>query len=242
MSSAEEAPPPEPAPHPAVVPSPDDSAKEGTEQEAEVGEEEREGSGDISLILEEEEEDKEADIDVEKVATEEAGRSNKGAGLDHIKAERHGSVTIDPSYNPSGEELLYEGDVEAEAPLPKQEKEVNSTQDEGFIVSVHETGMELDMAESMSGSHANTTAKTEGKGQQRSSSSSRHSNAAEGGAKFGKGVASNKSTFSSDSKRTGVSSPTKEVDRLVITPSPIPPLFSSQVSIAMRMTQESLKV
>lgn len=159
MSGAEEAPPTS-NPTPAVVPSPDDSAKEVT-QELGLGEED--GGG---VSGEDQDESKYIDVEGDDVEGEEP------------RSERLGSMTIDPSYNPSGEELLYEGDMEAEQPLPKAgtaaEKESGS-QDEGFMISVHETGMELDMAVSLSDSHSKTGSKADNE-----SSIAKHSS--EGGA------------------------------------------------------------
>lgn len=151
MSGAEEAPPTSNS-TPAVVPSPDDSAKEVTQQEIGLGDEE----GGVSV----EDQDESKFIDVEGVDME----------GEEPRVERLGSMTIDPSYNPSGEELLYEGDIEAEQPLPKSssiaEKESGS-QDEGFMISVHETGMELDP---VSDSHSKTGTGIEGNGVKHSSS------------------------------------------------------------------------
>lgn len=150
MSGAEEAPPTS-NPTPAVVPSPDDSAKEVTQQE-EVGLGEEEGGG---ASVEDQDESKFIDVEGDDLEGEEP------------RAERLDSVTIDPSYNPSGEELLYEGDMDAEQPLPKSntvpDKESGS-QDEGFMINVHETGMELDMAVSDSHSKNGSKAENDGSG------------------------------------------------------------------------------
>ena len=201
MSGAEEA-PPITNPTPAVVPSPDDSAKEVTEQEVGVGGHNEDG----------------IELDTDTVGNEDNGMEPDQAANQEEKyidvegdggqpPERHESVTIDPSYNPNGEELLYEGDVEAEGPLPKAlEKEASTSQDEGFIVSVHETGMELDMSEALSDTKAETS--TENKNASRSS---RHS-AVEGGAKSGKATPSSKSATSSESK---ISSTPSKTDRFV---------------------------
>ncbi len=196
MSGAEEAPPTS-NPTPAVVPSPDDSAKEVTEQEPEapVG-----GAGGVAEDGGREEEEEELKfIDVEGDEGSSEGRS-----------DRVESVTIDPSYNPNGEELLYEGDMEAEAPVPKPEKETTtSSQDEGFMISVHETGMELDMAESLSESHSKEDRKADSGSPRRLSSPHWRGGEGGGGAKRAK-----QSGKSSESKRVTLS-PGKEVDRFV---------------------------
>ena len=186
MSGAEEA-PPILNPAPAVVPSPDDSAKEITEHERSTGGEEEDASCSQDEIK-----------DTEDIFSKE---DNSG-GL----AGRHDSVTIDPSYNPNGEEeLLYEGDLDMEdlpppsSSKPAGAKEKESSQDEGFIVSVHETGMELDMAESLSVPATDQSGGKTGKATASSSTSK-----------------SNSSSSSQSSKRQKPSSsPSKNVDRFV---------------------------
>lgn len=200
MSGAEEA-PPTLNPTPAVVPSPDDSAKEVTKQELDVtggGIEDDMGMADDVLEARSDNDILEDDskfIDVEGDEADSEGT-----------AERLGSVSIDPSYNPNSEELLYEGDMEAEMPLPKSislasgaDKE-SASQDEGFMISVHETGMELDIAESLN----EPNSKSGGLADNGSGSAKR---SGEGGASA---KPSSKST--SDGKR---SSPGKELDRFV---------------------------
>ena len=204
MSGAEEA-PSSMNPVPAVVPSPDESAKEGNEESPQ--EEEEEAKEDDEVLV---------------------GISEKfGTAL----TERMDSVTIDPSFNPSGEELLYEGDMDAETtPMKLTAEKDNSSQDEGFIVNVHETSMELDMTESLS-SHCktNTTSTTttisgssgggSGGGNSESKSSvhsSRHS-ADMGGTNSKVPPSSGKSVSSSSDrkKQESSSTPGKTVDRLV---------------------------
>lgn len=184
MSEAEEAPPTS-NPTPAVVPSPDDSAKEVTEQDIDVI-----GDGDDDSIL--------------GVAANGSlqldERSSEG------KSDSLGNVTIDPSYNPNGEELLYEGDVEAEAPIPK-EKDAGGSQDEGFMINVHETVMELDMAESLSDSRSKGGAAGGVSGSSGKHSSSPHW-------RSGEGDASKSKSKSSDSKRSS-SKDSKDIDRFV---------------------------
>lgn len=184
MSEAEEAPPTS-NPTPAVVPSPDDSAKEVTEQDIDVI-----GDDDDDSIL----------------GVEANGSLQLDEGSSEGKSDSLGNVTIDPSYNPSGEELLYEGDVEAEAPIPK-EKDAGASQDEGFMINVHETGMELDMAESLSDSRSKGAAGG-GNGSGKHSSSPLW-RSVEGEASKSKPSSSSKST--SDSKRSS----SKDVDRFV---------------------------
>ena len=67
--------------------------------------------------------------------------------------ERRESVVIDPSYSPEGEELLYEGDLEAGAASKDGNegnkdgvKEGEETKEDGFIVDLHDTSMELEIA------------------------------------------------------------------------------------------------
>ena len=177
MSGAEEAPPTS-NPTPAVVPSPDESAREVTEQ----------------------------DIDVLGVDND-SGAGAEGNGSVDGEKERLGSVTIDPSYNPNGEEeLLYEGDVDVEPPLPKEKE--GASQDEGFMINVHETGMELDMAESLSESHSKVAASGEnGSGK---SSSPLWRSAEKGGAK--KATPSSSKSVQ-DSKIS--SSKDRDIDRFV---------------------------
>lgn len=132
------------------------------------------------------------------------------------------SASIDPSYNPNGEELLYEGDIEAEQPLPKVEKEASS-QDEGFMISVHVTGMELDMAESLSGSHSKAAGTKADVGSGKHSSSSPHWRSNDAGGKGARTTPSSKSSLI-DAKSS--SSPRKDLDRFVShylpPPSPLP--------------------
>ena len=185
MSGAEEAPPILNPTPPAVVPSPADGAKEATEQDVDIL------GGDVG-----------------------EGLDDSVVSSENQASERPGSVSIDPSYNPSGEELLYEGDVEAEAPVVK-EKEGGASQDEGFMINVHETGMELDMAESLPHSHSKSGTATGENGSKHSSSP--HWRSGEGG---GKATPSSSSKSASDSKRSS----SKDVDRFVLyRPLPLPP-------------------
>ena len=187
MSGAEEAPPTS-TPAPAVVPSPDDGAKEITQHEADMP-----GGGvGVAEGAEFDEEEKFIDVEGDEVSSE-------------GKSDRTGNITIDPSYNPNGEELLYEGDLEAEAPLAKPEKESGaSSQDEGFMISVHETGMELDMAESLSESHTKAEKKAEN-----GSCGSPRWRAGEGGA------AASKTTSKSSTAESKRALSTDKVDRFV---------------------------
>jgi hypothetical protein len=198
MSGAEEAPPTS-NPTPAVVPSPDDSAKEVTERDIDVI-----GDDDDDSILG-------------------VGAANGSLQLDEEKSgsgdpDSMGNVTIDPSFNPNGEEeLLYEGDVEAEAPLAK-EKDAGASQEEGFMINVHETGMELDMAESLPDSRSKDTTGESGDGSGKHSKKSPlwrsgEGRSGEGGSKQSSSkTTSSSSSKSSESKR---SSSNKDVDRFV---------------------------
>lgn len=219
MSGAEET-TPTMNPPPAVVPSPDDSAKEVTEKEIEA-----------ETALQEEEEEVVVEEDEEEELLLGVGEEGKGQDCvgEGVTTERLDSVTIDPSYNPNGEELLYEGDIEAETtPLkPAPEKE-QSTQDEGFIVSVHETSMELESRSSHSKTPTTTTITTSssssGSNKKFESKSSTHSSRHSvdvGGAKTTKTApSSSKSGSSSETKKQESSpsaSPSKAVGRLVDT-------------------------
>lgn len=188
MSGAEEAPPTSNATPPAVVPSPDDSAKEVTRQEVGTGEE----------ALDDHDESRFIDVEGDSVGEEEERR-----------VERLGSMTIDPSYNPSGEELLYEGDMEVEQPLPKSlpsDKETAS-QDEGFMISVHETGMELELSDSKIGTKSESEGGSGGK-------STPHWRAGEGGVAGSKATPSGKTV--PDSKGSASPRTRKDSDRFVL--------------------------
>lgn len=212
MSGAEEAPPTS-NPAPAAVPSPDDSAKEVLqEQEVDVTglEEEQE----VGMAKEEQDQEEAKFIDVEG---DDADSSLSPVG------GRLGSVTIDPSYNPSGEELLYEGDIEAEPPLPSKttpiaagEKEaVAQQQDEGFMISVHETGMELDMAVSLSDSDTKAGVGVGGNGKAEGENGVKHSSSP--GWRAGEVGMASGATPLSKSTSEGKSSPRprKDPDRFV---------------------------
>ena len=228
MSGAEET-TPTVNPPPAVVPSPDDSAKEGTGQD-------KEADGNNEVEREEQEEEREEEQ--EKLKMEEPieddeddlllGDENEEPAAESVPVAAERLDSIDPSYNPSREELLYEGDMETEIPSVKvaADKEVGA-QDEGFIVSVHDTGMELDMTESLT-SHSKTatttsTTDTSSSGAAaadstlaKTSQSSRHSMDM-GGAKTNKTTPTVKSGTSTDSKKSDKSSgsPNKSPDRFV---------------------------
>jgi len=204
MSGAEEAPPTLNA-TPAVVPSPDDSAKEVMEQELDVT-----GGG----VAEDEAmaEDEGVAEDAAKAASENSGQDDEikfidveGDEVDSTegRSERLGSTGIDPSYNPSSEELLYEGDVEAEQPLPKAGASVDKdggSQEEGFMISVHETTMELDLSETI-----NEPAKEKAAGDNNNAEL-----ANEGGAKTAPSP-----KLVTESKKS--STPKKNADRFVVT-------------------------
>lgn len=204
MSGAEEAPLTS-NPTPAVVPSPDDSAKEVMDREIDVI-----GDDDDDSILGVGPANGNLELD------EGSNENRSGTDPDSL-----GSITIDPSYNPNGEELLYEGDVEAEAPVTK-EKDAGGSQDEGFMINVHETGMEL---ESLSDSHSKGVTVDGEKGSGKHSSSP-HWRSGEGGASKTTPSSSSKST-SSDSKRSS----SKDVDRFVQclcwSPPPLSPFHRS---------------
>ena len=186
MSGAEEAPPTS-NPTPAVVPSPDDSAKEVMERDIDVI-----GDDDDSIL---------GVGEANGSLQLDAGSNESKSGGD---ADSLGDITIDPSYNPNGEELLYEGDIEAEAPIPK-EKDAGGSQDGLFMINVHETGMEL---ESLSDSHSKGATADGEKGSGKHSSSP-HWRSGEGGAS--KTAPSSSKSTSSDSKRSS----SKDVDRFV---------------------------
>ena len=84
---------------------------------------------------------------------QEVGVAPEDQSADKESAERRESVVIDPSYSPEGEELLYEGDLEAGA-ASKDGNEGNKdgvkdgeeTKEDGFIVDLHDTSMELEIA------------------------------------------------------------------------------------------------
>ena len=197
MSGAEEAPPTSNV-TPAVVPSPDDSAKEVTEQAISEGDVEEGGS----------DQDESKYIDVEGDGGSEGGGGGGGS-------ERLDSVSIDPSYNPSGEELLYEGDMEVEQPLPKStEKEGATSQDEGFMISVHETVMELDIAVSDSDSK-DSKSKKKPKSAAEKESGAKRSPLRRGGQESSKEKSSG-SSKSGDGKSSSRASSSKDVDRLVL--------------------------
>ena len=199
MSGAEEAPPTiTPVP---VVPSPDDSAKEVTKQEV-----------DVEVSPEEEE------VEDEEEAEEDVLPSSERQG---VVAERLDSVTIDPSFNPSGEELLYEGDMDVEPAVKSAADKDNSSQDEGFIVNVHETSMELESSESLRSKSTVTATSISiksgggggGSGNSESLSSCRHPAGA--GETTSKPTPSSKSVSSSERKKPEASSSSTTGDRLV---------------------------
>ncbi len=176
----------------------------------------------VDAIEEAELPDKVEDSGPAEEAKQASGEQSAGALTERLDS-------IDPSYNPNGEELLYEGDMESEAPTVKADNKDVGAQDEGFIVSVHDTGMELDMTESMttstitSGSSTVTTTSgsstvaTSGSGVAKSPQCSRHSSDS-GGAKSSKTAPSAKSgAVTGDSKKADKSttSPTKSADRFV---------------------------
>ena len=79
------------------------------------------------------------DVKAEKEDMEESPESKSGRSLERLDS------SIDPSYQPGSEELLYEGDPENENETEVKTDAIGGGEDEGFIVDLHDRSMDIDV-------------------------------------------------------------------------------------------------
>ena len=147
----------------------DEPATQSSEVVAEASEAETqaESKETITMETEDKQEESKEQGDKESSAKDENDEQKDTGAPDNQEksADRRDSVVIDPSYHPDSEELLYEGDMDVDPgkPHPQDDdtgkphpqeadtgkphpQETEEPKEEGFIVHLHDTSMELEFS------------------------------------------------------------------------------------------------